>query len=92
MVAQDNFVSTLVTTSTIGSSSFSLPPWLGMITQKRKKEELLPNDHDFRKVANTKASKSKKAKMVLRIVIGNDEVKYVEIVDPLIGKPTYEIQ
>ena len=60
-VAQDDSISTLVTTYATRSCSFSLPPWHSAIILK-KKDELPPEDHDFRQVTKTNALKRKNEK------------------------------
>ena len=42
IVMQGNPESTMVTTASANAYSFSIPPWLSVVTQKGKKEEIPP--------------------------------------------------
>ena len=76
-------VSTLVTIIAMGSSSFTLPPWLTAIIQKRK-GEFPSKDYDSNVVVKAKIPKTKKAKVVSRIMVSVDNTEYAEVVEPFV--------
>ena len=80
----------MVVVSTVPAStdeSFSLLAWLSKITMKRRKV-VVPLDNLL--VKKTK-SKSLKDKIVSRILVDSDKTKFVEVVEPLVDKPTEEL-
>lgn len=77
----------MVATILASASSFSLPPWLSTVTQKRKKEEI-PLEEDDRQVSKTRVSKNKKAKTISQVMVDENHIKYAEVAKPLVEKST----
>lgn len=90
-VVQDNPELTMVTTVSANASSFNLPPWLSTITQKRKKEEIPPEEVD-NQVSKSRVSKNKKVKVVSRVTIDENHIKFAEVAEPLVEKSTEDMQ
>lgn len=77
-------VSTVIASTDEG---FSLPTWLGKITTKRRTVVVPPDNLPVKKTK----SKSLKDKIVSRVLVDIDKTKFVEVVEPLVGKSVEEL-
>ena len=61
------------------------------LNMKRKNEEITPKEFD-RQVVRGMVSKNRKAKIVSQVVVDGNNIKYAEVVEPLVQKPAEEMQ